>query len=36
MKSFFHVQDIGDIAKALEEARSIKANPVTYKHLGQD
>ena len=36
MKSFFHVQDIGDLAKALEEAREVKANPFAYKHLGQD
>ena len=36
MKSFFHVRDIGDLAKALEEAREVKANPFAYKHLGQD
>ena len=36
MKSFFHVQDVGDLAKALEEARKVKANPFAYKHLGQD
>lgn len=36
MKSFFHVQDIGDLGKALEEARQVKANPFGWKHLGMD
>jgi hypothetical protein len=26
MKSFFHVQDIGDLKLALEEARQVKAD----------
>ena len=36
MKSFFHVADIGDLAKALEEARQVKANPFGWKELGRD
>lgn len=36
MKSFFHVQDIGDLGKALEEAKAVKANPFAWKHLGQN
>ena len=36
MKSFFHVQDIGDLNFALEEARQVKANPYAWKHLGEN
>ena len=36
MKSFFHVQDIGDLNLALEEARQVKANPYAWKHLGEN
>ena len=36
MKSFFHVQDIGDLNIALEEARQVKANPYAWKHLGEN
>ena len=36
MKSFFHVNDIGDLAKALEEAKQVKATPLAWKNLGQD
>ena len=36
MKSFFHVSDIGDLAKALEEAKQVKATPLAWKNLGQD
>lgn len=36
MKSFFHVQDIGDLDKALAEARAVKANRFAWKHLGAD
>lgn len=36
MKSFFHVQDIGDLSKALEEAKQVKANPFGYKKLGEN
>ena len=34
MKSFFHVQDIGDLGAALKEALEVKANPFGWKHLG--
>ena len=36
MKSFFHVQDIGDPGKALEEAAQVKATPFAWKHLGEN
>ena len=36
MKTFFHASDIGDISRALEEARQVKANPFGWKHLGQN
>ena len=36
MKSFFHVQDIGDLNAALNEALEVKKNPFAWKHLGQD
>ena len=36
MNSFFHVQDIGDLNLALEEARQVKANPYAWKHLGEN
>lgn len=36
MKTFFNVQDIGDLSKALEEAGQVKANPFGWKHLGED
>ena len=36
MKSFFHVQDIGDLKLALEEARQVKATPYAWKHLGEN
>ena len=36
MKSFFHVQDIGDLDAALKEALEVKKNPFAWKHLGQD
>ena len=36
MKTFFHVNDIGDLGEALEEARQVKATPFAWKHLGQD
>ena len=36
MKTFFHVNDIGDLGAALEEARQVKATPFAWKHLGQD
>lgn len=36
MKSFFHVQDIGNLGKALEEAAQVKATPFAWKHLGEN
>lgn len=36
MRSFFNVQDIGDLDKALAEAREVKANPFAWKHLGEN
>ena len=36
MKSFFHVQDIGDLGKALEEAKQVKATPYAWQHLGKN
>ena len=36
MKSFFHVNDIGDLGAALEEARQVKATPYAWNHLGQN
>ena len=36
MKTFFHVNDIGDLGAALEEARQVKATPFAWKQLGQD
>ena len=36
MKSFFHVQDIGDLNLALEEARQVKATPYAWKNLGEN
>ena len=36
MKTFFHVQDIGDLSAALEEARQVKATPLAWKSLGTD
>ena len=36
MKTFFHVNDIGDLGVALEEALQVKATPFAWKHLGLD
>lgn len=36
MKSFLHVGDIGDLGKALEEARKVKENPFARKDLGMN
>ncbi len=36
MKSFFHVSDLGDLGKGLEEARQVKATPLAWKGLGRD
>ena len=36
MRSFFNVSDIGDLGKALREAKEVKANPFGWKELGKD
>lgn len=36
MKSFFHVQDIGNLDAALKEALEVKANPFAWQHLGRN
>lgn len=35
MKTFFHVEDIGDLNAALKEAEEVKKNRFAWKHLGQ-
>ena len=36
MKTFFHASDIGNIAKAIEEAKQVKATPFAWKKLGEN
>jgi len=36
MKSFFNVNDIGDLGKAIEEARQVKNNRFAWKSLGEN
>lgn len=36
MRSFFHVGDIGDLGKALEEAKQVKATPFAWQNLGKN
>lgn len=36
MKSFFHVQDIGNLDAALKEAMDVKRTPFAWKHLGEN
>ena len=36
MRSFFNVEDIGDLGKAIKEALEVKANPYGYQHLGKN
>ena len=36
MKTFFHVQDIGDLNRALAEAKQVKATPFAWKALGEN
>lgn len=36
MRSFFHVSDIGDLGKALEEAKQVKATPFAWQELGRN
>ncbi len=36
MKKFFHVDDIGSLNKAIEEAKEVKANRYAYQNLGKN
>ncbi len=36
MKSSLHVEDIGDLGKAIQEAREVKENPFAWKGLGKN
>ena len=36
MRSFFHVGDIGDLGKALEEAKQVKATPFAWQNMGRN
>lgn len=36
MKTFFNVQDLGDLKTALQEAAEIKADRFKYQHLGKN
>ncbi len=36
MRTFFHVSDIGDLNRALQEAREVKSNRFGWKSLGRD
>lgn len=36
MKKFFHVEDIGNLNKAIEEAKEVKANRYAYQNLGKN
>ena len=36
MNTFFNAQDLGDLGKALDEAREVKTNRFAYQHLGKN
>jgi len=36
MKSFLHVHDIGDLRRALDEAKQVKATPFAWQELGKN
>lgn len=36
MKTFFHVEDIGNLNAALKEALQVKETPFAWKHLGEN
>ena len=36
MKTFFHVQDVGDLGSALEMAKQVKETPFAWKSLGEN
>ena len=35
MKTFFNVEDLGDLNKALDEAQEVKKNRFGYQELGK-
>lgn len=36
MKTFFNVEDLGDLAQALQEAREVEKNRYGFQHLGRN
>ncbi len=36
MRTFFHVEDIGNLNKAIQEAKEVKANRYAYQNLGKN
>ena len=36
MRTFFNVEDIGDLGKALQEAKEVKENRFGYQKLGKN
>ena len=36
MRTFFNVEDIGDLGKALQEAKEVKGNRFGYQKLGKN
>jgi N-succinyl-L-ornithine transcarbamylase len=36
MRQFLHVSDIGDLEKALDEAKQVKATPFAWQNLGKN
>lgn len=36
MKTFFNVEDLGNLAQALQEAREVKHNRYAFQHLGKN
>lgn len=36
MRKFLHVEDIGNLDAAIEEALEVKRNPFAWKHLGEN
>ncbi len=36
MRTFFHVEDIGNLQEAVKEALEVKANRYAYQHLGKN
>lgn len=36
MKTFFNVEDLGDLQTALAEAQEVKRDRFAYQHLGKN